>query len=285
MRLVAMHYRCISLDEAVDALTHHRPLPPRSVVVTFDDGYRDNYEYALPVLAKYRLPATIYLVSSTLTEGRVLWTSRLRQVLGASRAPRLMLRDLNCEPLNLADEPSRAMSARTLTNILNTMSAAVRQQWIDRIAEETQAPPAPPAGHWFLALDQINEMRRHGMTFGGHTLTHPNLPGLGADEAREEIARSRCDLQRLIGTGIAHFSYPNSGGIHPHFNDTVVDLVRETGYESAVTSQGGPCRLGSHVFRLPRVGINRARSGPPRFAILLEATRLSRSTELSTGTE
>lgn len=285
MHLVSRRYHCISLDEAVHCLTSGRPLPPRSIVITFDDGYQDNYRHALPILAKYRIPATIYLVSSTLTDGRVLWTSRLRQVLAASRIQYLMLSDLSPSPFPLGDETSRAVSARMLTNSLNTMSAEPRQRWIDRIAEETQAPPAPAARAWFLTLDQINEMRHHGITFGAHTVTHPNLPGLGTDEARAEIEHSRGDLQRLIGTDTVHFSYPNSGAMHPHFSDTVIGLVREAGYKSAVTSQGGPCRPGSDVFRLQRVGINRARSSPARFGTLLETTRLSRPTEDQTTIE
>jgi peptidoglycan/xylan/chitin deacetylase (PgdA/CDA1 family) len=249
-------------------------------VITFDDGYQDNYEFALPILAKYQLPATIYLVSSTLTEGRVLWTSRLRQAFNASRKPVLCLEELNPEPFVLGDMTSVARSARLMTNILNQMPAPARQRWIDRIGEETEAPPAPLANEWFLTLEQIKEMQQHRITFGSHTVSHPNLPGLSEDNARCEIAQSRQDLRLLIDTEILHFSYPNSGALHPHFNRTVVGLVREADYRSAVTSDEGPCRHGSDVLRLQRIGINRARSSPERFGMLLEATRFSRSTQL-----
>jgi peptidoglycan/xylan/chitin deacetylase (PgdA/CDA1 family) len=281
MRLVSEHYRCLSLDEAVFCLTNDRPLPPRSIVITFDDGYQDNYQYAFPILVKYRLPATIYLVSSTITEGRVLWTSRLRQALAASRVPNLVLPDLHPVPFSLGDETSRATSARLLTNVLNTMSQRTRWVWIDRIVEETQAPPAPWAGKWFLTLDQINEMKGQGISFGAHTVTHPNLPGLDPSEARSEVEQARGDLQQALGTEIAHFSYPNSGALHPHVSDLVVRFVREAGYTSAVTSHEGPCRPRSEVFRMPRIGINRARSSLPRFGMLLEATRLARNANVA----
>jgi peptidoglycan/xylan/chitin deacetylase (PgdA/CDA1 family) len=279
MRHLSQHYRCISLDEAVQCLAHLRPLPPRSIVVTFDDGYQDNYQYALPVLVKYRIPATIYLVSSTLTVGRVLWTSRLRQILAVSRVSSLALPELSHTPLPLDNDAARFSSARTLTNTLNVMPDGTRHQWIERIAEALQAAPTPPAQHWFLTLGQIDEMRRNGISFGAHTVTHPNLPGLAADEARFEVEQSRNDLQRLMHTDIVHFSYPNSGALHPHFSDKIVGLVRNAGYHSAVTSQEGSCRPGGDVLLMRRVGINRARSSPARFGTLLETTRLTGTAE------
>jgi peptidoglycan/xylan/chitin deacetylase (PgdA/CDA1 family) len=285
MRHISSGYHCIPLDEAVDCLNRGRPLPRRSIVVTFDDGYQDNYRYAFPILAKYRVPATIYLVSSTLAEDRVLWTSRLRQALTTSRISSLVLPELNGSPFLLHDETSRAASARRLTNTLNTMPAEIRQRLIDRIGEETQAAPSPLAREWFLTCDQIHEMSRHGISFGAHTVTHPNLPGLDPVEASTEIERTRRELERLIGTKMLQYSYPNRGALHPHFNETVVDLVRGAGYQSAVTSQEGPCPPGSDVFHLHRVGINRARSSPHRFGALLEATRLSRMAQATPALE
>jgi peptidoglycan/xylan/chitin deacetylase (PgdA/CDA1 family) len=281
MRFVSRHYRPLSLDDAIACLERGDPLPARSIVVTFDDGYQDNYQYALPILAKYRVPATIYLVSSTLTDGRVLWTSRLRQVLGASRIQNLVLPGLQREPLPVGDQTSRAVAAKTLTNRLNTVSEPARRQWIDRIADEVEAPPAPAAEKWFLTRSQIREMRSYGITFGAHTVNHPNLPGLNTDEANFEIQQARTDLQRLLDTEINHFSYPNSGALHPHFTNALADMVRQAGYRSAVTSQRGPWRPGDDFFGLPRLGINRARSSLAQFATLLERIRLGRSAEVS----
>jgi peptidoglycan/xylan/chitin deacetylase (PgdA/CDA1 family) len=274
MAYVAQHYSCISLDEAVTRLSAGLNFPPRPVVITFDDGYRDNYEYALPVLSEYRLPATIYLVSSTLTHQSVLWTSRLRQLIAAAQREELRLPDLHAGSLSLRDERSRAVTARTLTNILNQLPAQRRTAALDQIAAAIGGPAAPAVDEWFLTRGQIDEMCRHQITFGAHTVTHPNLPGIPAAEMRDEVERSRADLQRLTGTEVLHFSYPNSGSLYPHFNDSVVESVRGAGYRSAVTSVTGMCRQGSDPFRLRRIGINRAKSLMPRFGMLLERTRL-----------
>ena len=275
IRHISRYYQCISLDEAVTSLRSGRRLPPRAVAVTFDDGYQDNYRYAFPILTRYRVPATIYLVSSTLSDHRVLWTSRLRQTLNSSVRSEIAIPGLAGSPLPLHTESARASSARTLTNMLNQMSTARRDACIEQIARMTEAPASPPVDEWFLALDHIREMSGSGITFGAHTITHPNLPGIPPEEAKGEITRSRADLERLLGTAVTHFSYPNSGAVHEHFNDFTVDCAREAGYQSAVTSQTGSCSAGSDLFRLRRLGISRARSSLARFSILLEMTRLA----------
>ena len=275
IRYISRYYRCISLDEAVTSITLRLPLPPRAVAVTFDDGYRDNYQYAFPILSSYRVPATIYLVSGTLSDRRVLWTSRLRRAVNRSVRSELTIPGLTSASLPLHNEAARVSSARTLTNILNQMTTTVRDEWIEQIARISEAPPSPPVDEWFLTLDQIREMCGNGITFGAHTITHPNLPGIPPEEARVEITRSRADLERLLGTDITHFSYPNSGALHEHFDDFSVNCAREAGYRSAVTSETGPCAVGSDPFRLRRLGINRAKSSLARFSLLLEMTRLA----------
>jgi peptidoglycan/xylan/chitin deacetylase (PgdA/CDA1 family) len=275
MRYLSQHYSCLSLSNAVECLTNGHSLPPRSVVITFDDGYQDNYRYALPVLVKYRVPATIYLVSSTLTEQRILWTSRLRQALAHSHSPELRVPGLSEARFSLRDDTARAASIRALTNILNRTSSDLRHRWIERIAAQVGAPAAPHVGDWFLTPREIEEMKRENIEFGAHSVTHPNLPGIPAEEARSEIRSSRCELQRVVGTEMLHFSYPNSGSLHPHFCEAVVRFVVDAGFKSAVTSHTGMCRRSTDAFRLRRVGINRARSPLPRFSLLLETTRLA----------
>ena len=276
MAYLARHYRPISLDEAVGCMINRRPFPSRAVVVTFDDGYRDNFDFALQALTKHGVPATIYLVSSTLTEGRVLWTSSLRHALAHARVKELRLPELIPTAISLDGVRPTAESARTLTNVLNRLESRQRHAWIDRIRAATGAPAPPRADEWFLGVDQIGRMRSQGVEFGAHTVTHPNLPGIAPDEAWEEIDGSRTALSRVLGHDVVHFSYPNSGSLHPHVSDGVAGATRDAGYASAVTSHRGVCRPSSDRFRLRRIGINRARSPLPRFTLMIESTRLAR---------
>ena len=203
----------------------------RAVAVTFDDGYRDNYRYALPILAHYRVPAAIYLVSSTLREHRVLWTSRLRQVLHRPTVSKLTLPGLYASTLPLDTEAARASAARTLTNTLNRMSAVARDGSIDQIAGLTGGSAPPAVDEWFLTLEQIREMSANGVTFGAHTVSHPNLPGIPPEDARMEISRSRAELEQVARNGGGALLVPEQRR-HPRAFQRVHGSLRARGWIS-----------------------------------------------------
>jgi peptidoglycan/xylan/chitin deacetylase (PgdA/CDA1 family) len=260
----------------VDHLERGRRLPPRSVALTFDDGYLDNYQLALPVLAKYRVPATIYLVSSTLTAGKPLWTSLLRYAIRSTPRKHASLADgeghLVNFPLTTVDERDHA--AWYFTNVLNVLTAARREAVLAELLCALEIEDRPRASRWFLSRDQIREMMSHGISFGAHTITHPNLPGIQRSEAQQEIEGSKAALEAYLGTPMRHFSYPNSGGLYPHFDDTIESQVRNAGFRSATTSVSGSLDEASRLFRIQRIGISRSQSEPSVFSAWLERNRL-----------
>jgi peptidoglycan/xylan/chitin deacetylase (PgdA/CDA1 family) len=276
MRYLHSRYACISLDDAIERLRNRTRLPQRAVIVTFDDGYADNYRLALPILVRYRIPASIYLVSSTLTERTVLWTSRLRYVLGACRRNALETTDAAGRPMRLLLETraQRLTTARTLTNMLNRMTRGNRDRHLDMLAAQLGVQDLPPAPEWFLSPSQIIEMSACGVTFGAHTVSHPSLPMIDPSEAESEVLQSKLDLELVLGAPVQHFSYPNSGSLHDHYDAHAVDTVARVGFKSGVTSTRGWLDESSDVFVVPRVGINRSRAPLERFACWLERNRL-----------
>jgi peptidoglycan/xylan/chitin deacetylase (PgdA/CDA1 family) len=277
IRHLATYYRCISLDELSDAIVGRQPMPPRAAIVTFDDGYRDNYQLALPVLARYRVPAVIYLVSSTLTQGLPLWTSRLRYALFRTGVRTIAVKDQDgrsTTTCSLGDSRGKEQAAQDLTNSLNQLSAPQREVRLAELCHDMSVNDFPHVTDWFLSLNEIEEMQREGITFGSHTVTHPNLPGIDPAEANREIETSRRDLETLLGRPVVHFSFPNSGSKYPHFSDRTKKSVADAGYRTAVTSVRGWVATPSDPLGLARVGINRSRSSLPQFACWLERSRL-----------
>jgi peptidoglycan/xylan/chitin deacetylase (PgdA/CDA1 family) len=246
------------------------------VTLTFDDGYLDNYQFALPVLAKYRVPATIYLVSSTLTADKPVWTSVLRYGFMHTPVKRASLPDAAgmVAAYSLEDWAQRDSAIRHYTNVLNVLSAPRRDELLGTLLRHLRVEHVPTAAAWFLSKAHVLEMTRNGVTFGAHTVTHPNLPGIDGDEARQEIENSRSDLERCLDMRVCHFSYPNSGALYPHFDKAIESLVRRAGFRSAVTSVRGWLNEITNPFRIRRIGVNRARSEPPDFSVWLERNRL-----------
>jgi peptidoglycan/xylan/chitin deacetylase (PgdA/CDA1 family) len=276
---LARNYHPVPLSALVDAIRTGQPLLPLSVAITFDDGYLDNYQCALPILAKYRVPATIFLVSSTLTERRSLWTSRLRYALSTTHSSHLRISDPT-QPETTVSVPietvvDRNLAARTLTNLFNRLAAADRETRLEDVFERLGVTRFPPVEEWFLSAGQIRKSLASGIEFGAHTVSHPNLPGVPAEEAKREIFQSKTDLETQAGSAVRHFSYPNSGSLYPHFDASITEQVAASGYDSAVTSVDGWIDKGTDVFRFSRIGINRSWSPLARFAWHVETTRIA----------
>ncbi len=237
---LAHRYHCVSMDAVHEALASRRELPPNTVAITFDDGYRDNYDYAYPILRRYGVPATFYVVTGCLDGRGVFWPAEVRRLL------------YHASGLRYSDRTEREAAA--WMSRLARMSRPDRDDALDELAAlagaRRGAPPSP-----MLTWSQIREMHRGGMSFGSHTVSHPLLPSVSSEEARREIEDGRAELEAGLGAPVAHFSYPNpSDGVH--VNGPVRQLVQDTGYETAVTSVRGYVLATADRYALPRMSLS-----------------------------
>jgi peptidoglycan/xylan/chitin deacetylase (PgdA/CDA1 family) len=275
MRFIRERYTPLSLADLYAAIEHDRPFPPGAVAVTFDDGYRDNYSEALPILQQYGIPATFYITAGCVEAGEVLWTSKLRYYFMATHQPALRLQRPTAQVLDLSSPSARQASyAHTVALI----KSAGRRRGGDEVFEEVEAAlqvtNLAPLRESMLSWEEIREMRRAGMLIGAHTLTHPNLPGLPPEAAEAEVAGSKTLIEARLDAPVEHFAYPNGRGVS-HFNDTVRDIVRQAGFLTSVTSISGPVHPTDDLFTLRRLGVYRKHAYLFRFAVDLERTRLS----------
>jgi len=267
MAFVRRAYSVVPLDALVDALAAGRPLPPRAVAITFDDGYADNHRLGLPVLAGLGLTATVYVTTGPLDGGTPLWTSLLRAlVLGA---PGPELRVPGVDPVALGTPAAREAAVRALTRALVPLAANDRAARLAAVASALGVGREVAGA--MLTTPQLRELAAAGWTIGAHTVSHPNVALATPADAEAEIAGSRDVLSAKIGTPVVHFAYPNTGGAHRYFDAPVAALLRRLGFRSAVTSRPGALRPGADLFTLPRVGVS------PRLAPVVElATALER---------
>lgn len=177
MQFIRDYYTPVSLDQLFEAIKEERPFPRGAVAITFDDGYRDNYSEALPILQEYGLPATFYITAGCVEARDILWTSKLRYYFMATREPALHLQHPTSQVLNLSSHAARQASyAHTVALI----KSAGRQRGGDEVFQEVETAlkvtNLDPLKDSMLSWEEIREMSRAGMLIGAHTLTHPNLP-------------------------------------------------------------------------------------------------------------
>jgi peptidoglycan/xylan/chitin deacetylase (PgdA/CDA1 family) len=217
MRHVAKHYRAVSAEEVLAAVQGEGSLPPKAVLVTFDDAYRDFGEVAWPIMRRHRIPATLFVPTAFPDHPELeFWWDRLDRAFRSAARPARELRELEAQ-IKMAPH---ADAMRTVAEVCVRLGASdVRASRV-------------------LAWRELRELAKDGATLAPHTRTHPALSRLTLDQARAEIRGSRDDLRREIGDVMPIFAYPF--GAH---DDHVVRLMREEGFELALTCIDGHNRL------------------------------------------
>lgn len=255
MRHLAKNYRVLSLEEVLAAQRGIRPLPKRAALVTFDDAYRDFSEIAWPILRRYRLPAVVFVSTAYPDQpDREFWWDRLFRAFHSS--PRVSLQHHTLGRLAFGTYDACHATLRRVQNDLKTLPHAQAMQIIDYLCDELDDGSERTHVSGVLRWDELRELAAEGVTVAAHTQTHPALTQLPLEEVRQEIRGSRRDLQRELGTVPPIFSFPF--GLH---NDRVIEVVREEGFELAVTCRDGHNKIpATHPLRLRRTNITRRSS-------------------------
>lgn len=244
--LLARCFNVLRLEDAVQRL-QAGTLPPRAVCVTFDDGYRDNHDVALPVLEKWRVPAAFFIATAYL-DGGCMWNDAIRETIRQARGAALDLTKLGYGRLAIDDMSARRRAARELIMRLKYLDPPERERAVARIAD---AAGARIPDDLMMRAAHVRALNDAGMSIGAHTATHPILARVGIDTARREIGAGRETLERIVGRPVELFAYPN-GVPGVDYTGEHVELVRSLGFTAAMSTAWGVARRGASLFELPR---------------------------------
>lgn len=244
------HYTLVSLSQ-LGGFLQKREIPPRLAAITIDDGYRDAYEIAFPILRKYCAPATVFVVTEFVEGAIWLWTDKARY-LTAAAAPQAFEVEIGGRKLSLElnGAEARAASAERVNAALKLLSEEARDAAIERLAFElgVKLTERPPAEYGAINWRQAREMADVGVEIGSHTLTHPILTGLSDDGLRDEVRRSRERIQYAIGRDVETFCYPNGD-----YDLRAQVEVARAGYQFAVATEVGLNNKQSDPLALRRI--------------------------------
>jgi peptidoglycan/xylan/chitin deacetylase (PgdA/CDA1 family) len=249
MEYLAHNFRVLSLEEAVRRL-REQDLPDNAVVVTFDDGYRDNYVNAFPILKSFSVPATIFLTTGAIGSGRVIWHDRVFSAFRETVATGLAGVDGIYKTYRLIslDEKLRAQS--DFLRFIRAQKDCERLKWIDWLIKNLEVTDRKIIPGLMLSWDEVRTMSQHGISFGSHTVSHPILARQRGDRARDEIWKSKREMEKELGVSVVTFAYPN--GSEGDFDETTKELLRDAGYQCAVTTRFGPNAYEQDLFELRR---------------------------------
>jgi peptidoglycan/xylan/chitin deacetylase (PgdA/CDA1 family) len=270
MRYLARHYRVVSMAE----LSRHleRGDSPETVVgVTFDDGYRDNYEYAFPILKRYNIPASIFLTTGSLDSGEPLWFERLAEALKKTAQEFLDL-EFDIPRRYWLRSPAERLDANgKVFALLRVLSDGDRRQRLAEILTRLGEPVEWERRGKMLSWDQVRQMKTAGVDFGGHTVTHPFLSKLTPEQAAWEVSECKRRIEEEVQSEVEFFAYPN--GREEDFAPSNKEILRNAGYHAAVTTIWGMNYHSTDPMELRRGGP--WEDNPALFALKLDWYQLA----------
>jgi peptidoglycan/xylan/chitin deacetylase (PgdA/CDA1 family) len=236
---VTRHYEVIPLSTLVACIAENRPPPPRSVVLTFDDGFRDNVENALPILDEFGAVATVFVVTESLSDGRLPWSQRIGFMFQKTRETQVQDDLLGPVAVTLAGDAQRRKAYAHMMQVLTPLDRRARDSAIERLAVSLDVEPPQDR---MMTWDHARAMLAAGHGIGAHTYSHALLAEVPIEEAHWEMKRSLLDLEEHLGLRHPSFCFP-AGRSTPGLRA----VVRELGFSS--------CFVANPAKRLNRPGL------------------------------
>ena len=253
MEALARKFSPVTIDDVAEFAKSGKRLPPRAVAVTFDDGFADNYEVALPILSRYGVPATFYIMVEAVENGTLPWYCRIRFAFNTTKKPSWTYAGTNrTYPLGTSDERRAAMPVAWDRGA--ALAGRPQHEFVEALERVLEIDPQAAKAKHGLMMDweQVRALKKAGHTIGGHTLSHPNVAQVSEGEARSEIGGCKQRLEERLGAPVEHFSYPHPA-LNPHWSSQTLGITREAGFKSAVLTNYGSVRSGDEPLALKRM--------------------------------
>jgi peptidoglycan/xylan/chitin deacetylase (PgdA/CDA1 family) len=246
VEFLTSEFNVVPLGKALAALDRGT-LPARAVSITFDDGYANNEEVALPILVRHRIPATFFIATGFL-DGTAMFNDDVIEIVRSARAGPHDLSGIGLPSCDLTDFASRRRAIEPLLAVLKYKPIAERSGLVDRLA---QATGGTRSRNLMMTPSQVRRLHEAGMEIGGHTVNHPILSRLEEADARREMLGGKRALEEITGAPVQLFAYPN-GRPGDDYGPREVRLAAECGFTAAVSTRDGVASRRDDRFQLPR---------------------------------
>jgi len=260
MRYLSSHYNVVSAEDLIRCIIHGEKLPKYSVMITADDGFKNNYTAAFPILRELGLPATIFVATGYVSGDRTLVLDEIIYSIANTPKQDIAIR-CNGEVIkfNIGTERNKIDTCKRIKDLIFFMDKDDQEEVAGFIVDETGIDLSEKIGEYedysFLSWNELEEMQKNNVYIGAHADNHVNLTGLPESRTREEIALSSEKILTNLGNRPLLFSYPYGG--HNAYNETTKNLLKDFGYVCAFTTERGFNDLTRKCdfFELKRIGV------------------------------
>ena len=250
METLARRCTPVGMDDVLLFARGEKALPAQCFAVTFDDGYADNLEIAAPIMEKLGIPGAFYITVGYIETENLPWAVRVRHAFATTKqkswtAP-------NGSTFSFYEPDVRGGAFAQSCQHLSALTGTAQEAAVTKIEQQLNVPRFTQPD-MMLKWQQVRELAKRGHVVGSHTVSHPNLAHVKDDaELRHELAESKRQLDSQLGSPVRHFSYPVPA-LKPHWTSRTVEVSREAGYATAVTTNPGLVNRDDDPLSLHRV--------------------------------
>jgi peptidoglycan/xylan/chitin deacetylase (PgdA/CDA1 family) len=252
------NFNILSLDEFEKYLNKGGSYPGKSCLITFDDGWFDNYEYALPVLNKKHVPATIFLPYNYIATSKRFWQEELSaslHLLCDAPNTQQVTEFLKSLPYRIDVSDCKELRSEQIYESVRQIKGLSDPE-IDDILEKsrqlsTDLPIQQENIDNYLKWINVKDMMEREITFGSHCLSHRILTGLSKEDISAEIGDSKTNIEAEINTNVKSIAYPNG-----NYNEIVLKSTQITGYSLGFSTESGHVGQKTNRYAIPRININ-----------------------------
>ncbi|MCX5752640.1 MAG: polysaccharide deacetylase family protein [Candidatus Krumholzibacteria bacterium] len=278
LRFIARHWRTIDFRMLRDHVAREGRFPDRSLIITFDDGYLDNYEVAYPLLRKYDLPAVMFVTAGYMGKRRLFWWDRLAYVAKTASKRSASIEEPIRLSIDLDSFPGRQDAARHLIHTAKTLPDGDKELFIRRLAASFEVEIDESRFATTMGWSDLREMSAGGIEIGAHSISHPIFSNIDGDLLAHEVSQSKAVIEKELGREVISFGSPGRGRIldeeKERFEKTLRDLVVSSGYSFSTMYQWGLVYENEFdAFRIRRIGIE-SYDTPPVFRAKLSYPEL-----------
>jgi len=254
LKYLKARYTLVTISQLAQHLKSDEALPRSLAAITIDDGFRDAYEVAFPLLRRHNAPASLFAVTDFIDQKAWIWTDKMRFLTSRTTVEMFETSigkdNLKCR---LNGSESRLDAAARANELLKQLPNEEKDEVISQIASTLNmtVPNLPPAECAPLTWEQAREMDLNGVEIASHTLTHPILTKVSDEKLCSELQESRARLEEMLNRENKSFCYPNG-----NYDARVIQGVERAGYDCAVSTEYGLNARHGNLFLMRRISAN-----------------------------
>jgi peptidoglycan/xylan/chitin deacetylase (PgdA/CDA1 family) len=264
LAVLQKYFQFVTLDDAVAMISGEKPIRPYCAVLTFDDGYKNNFRSALPVLKQYGLPAIFFIPTGHITNQKPLWFDTLDYAIQCGEQGAFTLPIGGVDVFFDTENPAQVKKQyRSFLYQYNRKLQANDYDFQKKIFSQIKSWQSKSGINFSSVLskdrrtalmtwEEVGQSCQAGVTIGSHTVDHLKLATLEDQKIEQQLQQSKADIEEHCSMPCKYLCYPNG-----NFDDRVIRIVRECGYQAAVTTVPKLNEVGENIYQLSRLGFPR----------------------------